>query len=100
MLHLKRVQYFTDFMKCKVSGEIIKHGDYYYEDDEDGMIIKASVYGKMKKEKQENEFDYTKLNQAENLRDYEQSLKEYEREFLKSTLFDRTKMTYGGPQHD
>ena len=92
MLHLKRVQYFTDFMKCHVSKEIIKHGDYYYEDDEDGMIIKASVYGKMKKEKFEDEFDYTKLNQAESIRDYESSLKEYEREFLKSTVFDRKRV--------
>lgn len=92
MLHLKRVQYFTDFMKCHVSKEIIKHGDYYYEDDEDGMIIKASVYGKLKKEKIEDEYDYTRLNQAESLRDYESSLREYEREFLKSTVFDRKRV--------
>ena len=92
MLHLKRVQYFTDFLKCKVSGEIIRHGDYYYEDDEDGMIIKATVYGQMKKEKREEEFDYTRLNQAESLRDYEASLKDYEREFLKSTVFDRKRV--------
>ena len=96
MLKLKRVQYFTDFLRCHISKEIIRHGDYYYEDDEDGLIIKASHYGKLKKEQKEEEFDYTKLNQAESLRDYEQALKEYEREFLQSTLMDRTRMKYGG----
>ena len=89
MLHLKRVQYFTDFLRCGVSGEIISHGDYYYEDDEDGLIIKASVYGQLKKEKREREFDYTKLNQAESHRDYQQMLKEYERSFLSETVLDR-----------
>lgn len=92
MLHLKRVQYFTDFMKCSVSKEVIRHGDYYYEDDEDGVIIKATVYARMKKEKEEAEFDYSKLNQAESVRDYESALKQYEREFLEGTIFDRKRV--------
>ena len=92
MLHLKRVQYFTDFLRCKISNELISHGDYYYEDDEDGTIIKASVYGKMKKDKREEEFDYTKLNEAESLRDYQAALKEYEREFLKGSILDRKRV--------
>lgn len=92
-LHLKRVQYFTDFLKCGISKEIIRHGDYYYEDDEDGLIIKATVYGELKKKKREEEFDYTKLNQAESMRDYQSQLKEYERQFLEQTLFDRKLFT-------
>lgn len=89
MLHLKRVQYFTDFLKCSMTGEIIRHGDYYYEDDEDGKIIKASEYAKVKEEDYLENFDYTKLNQAQSVRDYESSLKEYEREFIKQTILDR-----------
>lgn len=93
MLHLKRVQYFTDHLKCRISGEIIRHGDYYYEDDEDGFIVKASVYGEMKKKKKEEEFDFTKLNQAESMRDYQAQLKEYERQFLEQNLLERKLFT-------
>lgn len=89
MLHLKRVQYFTDFMRCKISGEIISHGDYYYEDDEDGLIVKATVYREMLDEKRNNEFDYSKLQKAETQREYQEALKEYERQFLSQTLLDR-----------
>ena len=35
MLHLKRVVHDYEFMKCKISGELIGYGDYYYEDDEE-----------------------------------------------------------------
>ena len=52
MLRLKRVVHFNEFLKCKVSGEIISYGDYYYEDDEDGLIVKASVYKQLQREKQ------------------------------------------------
>lgn len=89
MLHLKRVAHFTDFLTCGVSGEMISHGDYYYQDDEDGLIIKATVYGEMKKQKREEEFDYTRLNQAEDMKDYQEELRRYEREFLAGTVFDR-----------
>ncbi len=89
MLILKRVQYFTDFLRCNVSGEIISHGDYYYQDDTDGVIVKATVYRKLELEKRENEFDYSKIQNAESQRDYEEALKEYERSFLSETILER-----------
>lgn len=92
-LHLKRVQYFTDHLRCRISNEIIRHGDYYYEDDIDGFVVKASVYGEMRKKKKEDEFDYSKLNNAENMRDYQAQLKEYERAFLEQSLFERKLFT-------
>lgn len=89
MLVLKRVLHFNDFLKCDVSREIIRYGDYYYEDDEDGTIIKASVYGELKKQRKWEEYDYTKFNQAQSERDYRQMLRQYEREFLMQNVLDR-----------
>lgn len=48
MLHLRRVLYPTDFMKCNVSGELISWGDYYYYDDEQDVYIRADVMKKLK----------------------------------------------------
>ena len=89
MLHLKRVVHFNEFIKCDISGDIIAYGDYYYEDDEDGLIVKASVYGEMKREKKMEEFGYEKLEKAESQHEYRQALREYERQYLAQGLFDR-----------
>jgi len=89
MLHLKRIQHPNEMLKCKVSGEKIYPGDYYYEDDEDGMIVRADIYRQAIREKKEKEWDYTKLNIAESVRDYEEQLKEYEKNYLASTLLQR-----------
>lgn len=89
MLWLKRNTRFNELYKCKVSGELIGPGDYFYEDDEDGVIIKADVYYDLKKKKEEDEFDYTKLNNAQSQREYELMLQQYEREFLSQTILDR-----------
>ncbi|PTY93054.1 hypothetical protein [Heyndrickxia sporothermodurans] len=89
MLHLKRVLHFNDFIRCKISGDIISYGDFYYEDDEDGLIVKATVYKAMQEEKRLNEFNYEKLEKAESQLEYQQALKEYERQFLTQTLFER-----------
>lgn len=89
MLYLKRVIMPYEALKCQISNEIITYGDYYYEDDEDGFIVKASVYGEELKKKKEEEFDYSKLEQAQSEKEYSDMLKEAEREFLNQTLFDR-----------
>lgn len=89
MLRLKRVIYFNDFLKCDISGDIISYGDYYYEDDEDGLIVKADVYHALKEEKKAAEFDYSKLNKAQSMLEYSEMLKEYERQLKAKTLFDR-----------
>jgi hypothetical protein len=94
MLHLKRVIHFNDFIRCKVSGDIISYGDFYYEDDEDGLIVKATVYKAMLKEQKLNEFNYEKLQRAESQMEYQQALKEYERQFLTQTLLER-KVAHG-----
>lgn len=65
------------------------YGDFYYEDDEDGLIVSASYYQSLKKKKKEEEFDQTLLNNAENWKEYEESLREKERELFESSVLDR-----------
>ena len=48
MLFLKRNLNFNQLYKCDVSEELIGPGDYYYEDDQDGFIVKAEVYKELK----------------------------------------------------
>ena len=90
MLHLKRVTQPFEWERCKISKEYIRYGDYYYYDDTDGLIVKADVYNKLKRAKQEEEFDYSRLNQANSEREYDEIMREKEREYLTATLFDRT----------
>lgn len=89
MLHLKRIIYFNEFLRCKVSNELIGYGDYYYEDDEDGLIIKASVYNRLKDKRKKETFDYSELEKLESQREYEQYMKQASREFYESTVLDR-----------
>ena len=92
MLHLKRVQYFTDHLKCSISGRTISWGDYYYEDDEDGVIISGIEMARIKKEKRENAFyerNQHRLNALEDYRDYKEAVKDYERQFLEQDVRGR-----------
>lgn len=89
MLHLKRIVLFNELLKCKVSGELIGPGDFYYEDDEDGLIVKASVYRRYKDQKIRQEWDYSLLNQATSEREYRQLLLRLQKDFFAQTLFDR-----------
>lgn len=89
MLHLKRITHFNEFLKCQVSDEIMMYGDFYYEDDEDGLIVSAKYYHDLKKKKKEDEFDYTELNNAQSQKEYQDQLRQAERELFESTVLDR-----------
>ena len=89
MLFLKRNLNFNQLYKCDISEELIGPGDYYYEDDQDGFIVKAEVYKELKNRKKEEEWDYSILNQAENELEYKRMLKETTMNMLASTLFER-----------
>lgn len=90
MLHLKRVTHFNEWLRCKVSREYIAYGDYYYEDDEDGFIVKASVYREYKLKKETEEMNsHPLLLQAQSEKEYKEMLKTYEREYNQDTLLDR-----------
>lgn len=89
LLQLKRVQYHTDWIKCKVSGKILTYGMYYYEDDTDGLIVDAIIYREMKDMEAAAKFDYSKLERAASEKEYKELFKQAEKEFLTSTLLDR-----------
>ena len=89
MLHLKRIVYFNEFLRCKVSDQIMMYGDFYYEDDEDGLIVSAKYYNDLKKKRKEEQFDYTELNNAKSQKEYQDQLRQAERELFESTILDR-----------
>lgn len=89
MLILKRMIHPYEVRKCKISNEFIVYGDYYYEDDVDGTIVKLTVYNKLKKEAKVESFDYTLLAHAQNQKEYRELVKRAERDFLRATILDR-----------
>lgn len=89
MLWLRRNTNPYQLEKCGVSGELIAPGDFYYVDDEDGLIIKATIYKELKDRKKEDEWDYSKLNNAVNEYEYRNMLKEATRQMLYSSVLDR-----------
>lgn len=89
MLILKRMIHPYEVRKCKLSDEFIVYGDYFYEDDEDGTIIKATVYKKLQQEARNEAFDYSLLARAQNEKEYKELMKRAEKEYLNQTILDR-----------
>ena len=75
--------------RCHISGKYITYGDYYYIDDEDGLIVAASVYHDMKRQKKLDEWDWTRYNNAKSEREYEEMCREKEKEYLTAHLLER-----------
>lgn len=89
MLILKRMIYPYEVLKCHMTGEMIVYGDFYYEDDEDKTIVKATAYNKLKKEAREMSFDYSLLQKAQNQKEYNEMVKRAQRDYLNATILDR-----------
>lgn len=89
MLKLKRIVYEYEFMKCDISGELIGYGDFYYQDDKDGLIVKADVYHKIRQKARDEQFDYSKLNKARSESEYRDMLKKAEQQLKENTLLNR-----------
>ena len=90
MLILKRMIYPYEVLKCKVSGEFIVYGDFYYEDDEDKtLVVKSTVYKKMQQEARDAAFDYSLLQKAQNQKEYKELVKRAEKDYLRATILDR-----------
>lgn len=90
-LWLHRNQYFNEFVKDTVNGEIIAPGEYYYIDDETGDTISCRKYWELKKEYLEDNNPYDKLlNYAENQYDYAKSLEQKEQEYLQGSILNKT----------
>ena len=89
MLVLKRIQYFNECRTCRLTREPIVYGEYYYEDDEDGMVVKASAYRDLRDKYKEDTFDNSRLEYALSEEDYKQQLILAEQEFLNADLMSR-----------
>lgn len=89
MLFLKQITQMYEVRKCGISGEFIKYGQYFYEDDTDGAIVKFEVYKKMQADAIADRFDYSLLEKATSNREYEEMLKRAQRDFLHSSILDR-----------
>lgn len=95
MLHWYRVTNQFEWERCHITNEYITFGEYYLKDDTDGLIIKASVYAKLKRQHKEETWDYSKLENAQSEREYTQLMRQAEQDFLTEGLFDR-KIEKGG----
>jgi hypothetical protein len=90
MLYLKRITHPTDFFKCDASGKILMYGDFYYEDDTDGKRIDAQYYYQEKQKRRKEQWPYTKiLNEAKSQKEYQDRLKQVERDVLTNEMLDR-----------
>lgn len=89
MLVLKRMTHPNEFITCKASGEVLMYGDFYYQDiDDPNIVIGARYYNNMKRQRKEEEFDYSILEDAQSQKDYQDQLKKAEQEYLQSTMLD------------
>jgi hypothetical protein len=57
MLWLKYNDMPNQLLKCDITKEFIYPGDFYYEDDEDGLIVKAKSYLTLLERKRRLEYD-------------------------------------------
>lgn len=102
MLYLKRIIYPYEILKCRLSKQLITYGDYYYEDDEDGLIVKAEYYGELLKKRQEdpNFYDYSGYNLGlQKMAEYE-SQYAAETTYLNQTMFNRLVAKGGKPTYN
>lgn len=89
MLFFKRNIHFNELLRCDISGLPIGLNDYYYEDDEDGTIIRFDVYQRLKRRKKRERFDYDKLQFASSQLEYREALRQYEQDLLERDILER-----------
>ncbi len=87
-LMLKRITDPYEAVKCSITKEWIMYPDYYYEDDEDGLIVSYDYYCEEKKRRRLEKAE-PDVNRAMNSVEYRIMLKEKERQFMEKTLFER-----------
>ena len=100
MLILKRIIHPYEVRKCDMTGELIIYGEYYYEDDVDGVVVKASEYKKKQQEARNNAFDYSLLAHAESDKEYRDAVKRAQQEYLDATILDRPVFDQGHLKND
>lgn len=89
MLFLKRMIYPNEFITCDATGQVLMYGDFYYYDDETGKNISAKHYHSLKEQRRKDMFDNSILENAQSLKEYEDTLKKAEQEYLSNELLDK-----------
>lgn len=89
MLHLKQVTQPFAWERDHLTGDYIKAGEFYYWDDDDGLVVSLKTYRKFKEAKRLEDWDYSRLENAESQYEYEQAIKEQTRQYNLETLLDR-----------
>lgn len=87
-LVLKRVTNPYECYRCRITGEILDYGAWYYEDDVDGYIVSFEYYYDTKQAEKEREVQW-QINQQMSIEEYKQQLKQQEEAFLARTAFER-----------
>lgn len=64
------------------------YGDFYYQDDETGKVISAKYYNSLKKEREEENFDYSLRDYYDSDQEYQKALQDKERELLSNQVLD------------
>lgn len=64
------------------------YGDFYYQDDETGKVISAKYYNSLKKEREEENFDYSLRDYYDSDQEYQRALQDKERELLSNQVLD------------
>jgi hypothetical protein len=89
-LQLKRITWPYDCVKCDITRKLIAYGEYYYEDDEDGLIVDAEYYHQRKMaDKYEEALLNPELNVPQDVMSYRIAMLEAERRHLDRGLLDR-----------
>lgn len=89
-LVLKRITDPYYCVKCDITRKIIHYGNFYYEDDEDGLIVDAEYYHDRKMQQQfEEAMMNPELMVGQDVISYQTMMRQKEREFLDKGLLDR-----------
>lgn len=89
MLRLALLNEPMEVRRCALTGDLIVHGDMYFHDDVDGIDILAREYYRLKRKRDKERFDFTRLNQAQSQKEYQEMLKAAQKEQLYSSILDR-----------
>lgn len=89
MLRLALLNEVMEVRKCALTGELIVHGDMYFHDDTDGIDILAREYYRLKRKREKDRWDFTRLNQAQSQKEYQELLKAAQKEQLYASILDR-----------
>ena len=89
MLHARQVDQPYTWERDHITGDYIMYGEWYYWDDEDGLVVFVRTYNRMKEEKRRAEWDYSRLEEAQSEQEYRQMLQDHIREVQMESLLNR-----------